>query len=75
MSARIVFTSSQNVRLQEWLESHPDGHERAAFVLFRKLDREVTGLTASPRFVCIDIVVRCTVNSGHTCFKQPVPFC
>lgn len=56
MSARIVFLGSQHHRLQTWLEGHPDGHERAALALFRKLDREVAGLVDSPRFICVDIV-------------------
>lgn len=56
MSARIVFTASQNVRLRNWLESHPEGHERAALTLFRKLDRKIAGLDASSRFVCVDVV-------------------
>jgi proteasome lid subunit RPN8/RPN11 len=56
MSARIVFTGSQNGRLRTWLEGHPEGHERAALALFRKLDRSVAGLEASPRYVCVDVL-------------------
>lgn len=56
MSARIIFTASQNARLRNWLEGHPAGHERAALALFRKLDRKIVDLDASPRYVCVDVV-------------------
>lgn len=56
MSARIAFTGSQNERLRAWLEAHPEGHERAALALFRKLDRNIAGLTNSQRFVCVDVI-------------------
>jgi hypothetical protein len=56
MNSRIVFTGSQEARLRNWLESHPEGHERAALALFRKLGRTVEGLDASSRFVCIDVL-------------------
>lgn len=56
MSARIAFTGSQHRRLRTWLEGHPERHERAALALFRKLDRNIAGLSDSPRFVCVDVV-------------------
>lgn len=56
MSARITLPGSLEQRLRMWLNGHPQNHERGAFVLFRKFDRPVQGLPASPRYVAVDII-------------------
>src|SRR5689334_8399485 len=56
MSARIVLPGRVEAQLKKWLTGHPHGHERGAFVLFRKHDREVKGLVRSPRFVAVHII-------------------
>lgn len=43
-------------RLRRYLTSHPEGHERAAVVLFRRHSHLVDGLSSSDRYVAIDIV-------------------
>jgi len=54
--SRITFISSLESQLRGWLLGHPDGHERAAIVLFRKLDRLVRDLPESPRFLAVDFI-------------------
>lgn len=49
---RITFLGSTEADLRSWLKGHPEGHERGAFILFRKFDR-VQGL---PRYVAIEAV-------------------
>lgn len=56
MNPRITFPGSLETSLKTWLTGHPEGHERGAIVLFRKLDRAVEGLEASPRFVAIEVI-------------------
>ena len=53
---RITLLGSQNARLRNWLEGHPEGHERGAILLFRKFDRPVGDQHQSIRFVLIDII-------------------
>ena len=53
---RISFVSSFETELRDWLSSHPDGHERGALVLFRKINREVVGLALSTRFVAVSYI-------------------
>ncbi|MDX8462447.1 HesA/MoeB/ThiF family protein [Mesorhizobium humile] len=53
---RISITGSFDNRLKSWLTGHLGGHERGALVLFRKMDRTVSGLPASTRFVAVDVI-------------------
>ncbi|CDX45251.1 UBA/THIF-type NAD/FAD binding protein [Mesorhizobium sp. ORS 3359] len=53
---RISITGSFDGRLKSWLTGHLGGHERGALVLFRKMDRTVSGLPASTRFVAVDVI-------------------
>ena len=53
---RITLLGSQNLELKEWLNGHPQGHERGAIVLFRRLSRPVNGLPISDRFLAIEII-------------------
>lgn len=55
-SPRITLLGSQDYDLQRWLNGHPDGHERGAIVLFRRLARPVSNQSASDRFLAIDII-------------------
>lgn len=55
-NARVVIGGALEGRLRAWLTGHPEGHERGAFVFFRKLDRSVEGLGRSPRYIGIDMV-------------------
>lgn len=53
---RITILGSQDRALQEWLSGHPGGHERGAFVLFRRLARTVNNIPASDRFLAVHII-------------------
>lgn len=53
---RITLLGSQEVRLRAWLEGHPQGHERGAFILFRKFARPVDDQEESIRFVLVDVI-------------------
>ena len=55
--ARITLLGSHNDLLVNFLESHPQGHERAAVVLFRKISRTVEGLPDSDRFISHDVIL------------------
>jgi len=54
---RITLLGSQNRILQEWLCGHPDGHERGAIVLFRRLARSVNAQPKSDRFLAVDVIM------------------
>lgn len=53
---RITMLGSHDRALQEWLCGHPDGHERGALVLFRRLARVVNHIPASDRFLAIRVI-------------------
>ncbi|NLO69366.1 MAG: ThiF family adenylyltransferase [Porphyromonadaceae bacterium] len=53
---RITLLGSHDRILKEWLTSHPDGHERGAIVLFRRISRKVNGLPKSDRFLSVEII-------------------
>ncbi|MBI1919679.1 MAG: ThiF family adenylyltransferase [Geobacter sp.] len=53
---RITLLGSQDRALKEWLCGHPEGHERGAIVLFRRLARVVNHQPASDRFLAIDVI-------------------
>jgi molybdopterin-synthase adenylyltransferase len=54
--ARICMLGSLEERLREHLTSHPQGHERAAVVLFKRHSHKVDGLANSCRYVAVDVV-------------------
>ncbi|MDD4570177.1 MAG: ThiF family adenylyltransferase [Tepidanaerobacteraceae bacterium] len=53
---RITLLGSHDKILKEWLTTHPDGHERGAIVLFRRISRKVDGLPKSDRFLSVEII-------------------
>jgi hypothetical protein len=53
---RITLLGSQDSELQTWLNGNPEGHERAALVLFRRLARKVSGLPLSNRFLAVEVI-------------------
>lgn len=53
---RITLLGSQDSELQEWLCGHPEGHERGAIILFRRLSRPVNNQQRSVRFLAVDVV-------------------
>lgn len=54
---RIALLSSHADNLTKYLEGHPDGHERAAVIFFRRLQRSVSGLPDSDRYLSVDVVL------------------
>lgn len=54
--ARITLLGSQHDILTSFLESHPDGHERAAIVLFRRIRVHVEGLPDSDRHIAQEVI-------------------
>jgi hypothetical protein len=55
-NCRITLLGSQDRILQDWLCSHPEGHERGAIVLFRRLARTVKDQPISDRFLAVDVI-------------------
>lgn len=53
---RITLLGSQDSELQVWLNGDPEGHERAAIVIFRRLARTVNGLSLSNRFLAAELI-------------------
>lgn len=53
---RITMLGSLDCALQEWLCGHPDGHERGALVLFRRLARVVNNIPTSDRFLAVHVI-------------------
>lgn len=56
MGSRITLLGSQHEMLTSFLESHPDGHEKAAVVLFRRLHIPVEGLPNSDRYIAQEVI-------------------
>lgn len=54
--SRITLLGSHHDQLVAFLESHPDGHERAAAVLFRRLRRSAPGLADSDRYLSYEVI-------------------
>lgn len=54
--ARITLLGSQHDELTEFLGSHPEGHEMAAVVLFRRLHIQVDGVADSDRYIAQEII-------------------
>lgn len=55
-NARITLLGSQHQALATYLESHPEGHERAAVVLFRRLHTPIEGLENSDRYIAVEVI-------------------
>ncbi len=53
---RITLLGSQEESLRTYLESHAARHERAAIVLFRRFTCGESSLSASDRFVAVDVI-------------------
>lgn len=53
---RVTILGSHEQELKKWLTSHPQGHERGAIILFRRLARIVNGLPKSDRFLSVGII-------------------
>jgi molybdopterin-synthase adenylyltransferase len=54
--ARITLLGSQHEALTKFLDSHTDGHEKAAVVLFRRLHIPIEGLEDSDRYIAHHII-------------------
>lgn len=52
---RICLLGSQATELAAYLDSHPNGHERAAVVMFRRFRSKLAELPSSDRFVAVEI--------------------
>jgi molybdopterin/thiamine biosynthesis adenylyltransferase len=53
---RITILGTLNKVLKEWLPNHPEGHERGAIILFRRLARPLKNLPASDRFLAVEVI-------------------
>lgn len=56
MGNRITILKSQEKILKKWFLSHPENHERGAFILLRRLDRTAKKLPTSHRYLLIEII-------------------
>lgn len=56
ISHRITLLGSHDRELQAWLNGHPEGHERGAIILFRRLARTVKEQSKSDRFLAVEII-------------------
>jgi len=54
---RITLLSSSESSLKEHLTTHPEGHERAAIILFRRLTCHVKGLPDSDRYINVETIL------------------
>ena len=52
---RICILGSLEAQLITYLTGHPDGHERAAVVLFRRYHSNIAGLSDSDRYVAVEV--------------------
>jgi len=53
---RITLLCSHDRELRDWLSGDPDGYERGAIVLFRRLARKVHGQPRSDRFLAVEVI-------------------
>lgn len=53
--SRLCILGNLESELKTYLNGHPEGHERAAVVMFRRYRSTVHGLSASDRFVAVEI--------------------
>lgn len=54
-ASRLCLLGSLEFELKAYLTSHPEGHERAAVVMFRRYRSKTLGLSTSDRFVAVEI--------------------
>lgn len=52
---RITMLASHDKILREYFNSHPDGHEGAAIVLFKRLSLQAAGLLQSDRYIAVAV--------------------
>ena len=52
---RIAMLASHANAIEEFFNTHPDGHERAAIILFKRLALSVPGIDDSDRYVSVDL--------------------
>lgn len=52
---RIAMLASQDKLLREFFSSNADGHERAAVVLFKRLNITVGSLARSDRYIAVAV--------------------
>lgn len=74
---RITLLGSHERALREHLESHEERHERAAAILFRRIDRSAGSLSKSTRYLSVDVVPFDSTwitdsSEGHVAFKLSV---
>jgi len=53
---RITLLASHEEQLLKYFEEHPNGHERAAIVLFRRIADPLNELTISDRYVAVKVI-------------------
>ena len=53
---RITILESIEKDLLNYLTGHPDGHERAAIIFFRRISRKVKNLPDSDRYISVDSI-------------------
>lgn len=53
---RITLLASLDSKMRLFLQGHPQGHERAAAILFRRLCRDAPGLEGSDRFIAVEVI-------------------
>lgn len=56
MQPRITILRSQEERLTAYFESHPQGHERGAIVLFRRFQLSGLELGDSDRYIAVQVI-------------------
>jgi molybdopterin-synthase adenylyltransferase len=55
-NARLTLLGSQHAMLTEFLNAHPNGHEKAAIVLFRRLRVPIAEFEDSDRYIAQEII-------------------
>ena len=55
-NSRLTLLGSQHDKLVEFLEGHPDNHERGAIVLFHRLHISLEGLADSDRYLAKEVI-------------------
>jgi hypothetical protein len=53
---RLTLLETQHRQLVDYLEGHPDGHERGAIVLFRRLHIPLSDLSGSDRYIAQEVI-------------------
>lgn len=53
---RLTLLGSQHDALVDYLDGHPEGHERGAVILFRRLHTSIEGLPDSDRYIAKEVI-------------------